>query len=63
MNLTWSGRSCGSNSWLLVQREIYDELVAWMVALIERRTIGNPFDEAAPQGTVINRAQYEKSLR
>lgn len=63
MNFTWSGQSCGSNSRLLVHREVHDELVARVVALIERRRIGDPFDEATQQGTMINRAQYEKSLR
>ncbi|MFC5993612.1 aldehyde dehydrogenase family protein [Pseudonocardia hispaniensis] len=62
MNFTWSGQSCGSNSRLLVQREIHDELVARVVARIERRAIGDPFDETTEQGTMINRAQYEKSL-
>ncbi len=63
MNFTWSGQSCGSNSRLLVQREVHDVLVEKVVALIERRRIGDPFDEATEQGTMINRAQYEKTLR
>lgn len=62
MNFTWSGQSCGSNSRLLVQREVHDELVRRVVARIEGRLIGDPFDEATEQGTMINRAQYDKSL-
>ncbi len=62
MNFTWSGQSCGSNSRLLVQREIHDELVRRVVDLVERRRIGDPFEEGTEQGTMINRAQYEKSL-
>lgn len=62
MNFTWSGQSCGSNSRLLVQRDVHDALVRRVVDLIERRTIGNPFDEDTQQGTMINRAQYDKSL-
>lgn len=62
MNFTWSGQSCGSNSRLLVQRQIHDELVRRIVTLIERRTIGDPLDEATEQGTMINRAQYDRSL-
>ncbi|MBC3191944.1 aldehyde dehydrogenase family protein [Pseudonocardia sp. C8] len=62
MNFTWSGQSCGSNSRLLVQHEVHDELVRRVVERIERRRIGDPFDEATEQGTMINRAQYEKSL-
>ncbi len=62
MNFTWSGQSCGSNSRLLVAREVHDELVAKVVERVERRRIGDPFDETTEQGTMINRAQYEKSL-
>ncbi|MGI8312778.1 aldehyde dehydrogenase family protein [Saccharopolyspora hattusasensis] len=63
MNFTWSGQSCGSNSRLLVQREVHDEVVARIVELIERRRIGDPLAEWSEQGTMINRAQYERSLR
>lgn len=62
MNFTWSGQSCGSNSRLLVQQEIHDELVHRVAERIERRRIGDPFDDSTEQGTMVNRAQYEKSL-
>jgi 2-formylbenzoate dehydrogenase len=62
MNFTWSGQSCGSNSRLLVQSEIHDELLERIVALVAARTIGDPLDPATEQGTMINRAQYEKAL-
>ncbi|MER6901550.1 aldehyde dehydrogenase family protein, partial [Amycolatopsis sp. NPDC000740] len=62
MNFTWSGQSCGSNSRLLVHQDVHDALVARVVELIEARRIGDPFDERTEQGTMINRAQYEKSL-
>jgi len=63
MNFTWSGQSCGSNSRLLVQRGVHDELVARIVELVAARRIGDPLAEWSEQGTMINRAQYEKSLR
>ncbi|MRH28004.1 aldehyde dehydrogenase family protein [Microbacterium sp. SYP-A9085] len=63
MNFTWSGQSCGSNSRLLVQREIHDQLVERVVRLIEARKVGNPLDETTEQGTMINRTQYDKTLR
>jgi acyl-CoA reductase-like NAD-dependent aldehyde dehydrogenase len=63
MNFTWSGQSCGSNSRLLVQRPVHDELLARVVSLVEERTIGDPFAEDSQQGTMINAAQFEKSLR
>ncbi|NMO02018.1 aldehyde dehydrogenase family protein [Gordonia sp. TBRC 11910] len=62
MNFTWSGQSCGSNSRLLVQRPIYEAVIDRVAELVRERTIGDPLDEATEQGTMINRAQYEKSL-
>lgn len=62
MNFTWSGQSCGSNSRLLIQREVYNDLIGRVARLIEGRKIGDPFDDDTQQGTMINRQQYEKSL-
>lgn len=62
MNFTWSGQSCGSNSRLLVHASIYDELVDRVVALLAARHQADPLSEASQQGTMINRAQYEKSM-
>lgn len=62
MNFTWSGQSCGSNSRLLVQRGIYESVVAKVAQLAAARRIGDPLDERSQQGTMINRTQYEKSL-
>ncbi|OYO04814.1 aldehyde dehydrogenase [Enemella evansiae] len=62
MNFTWSGQSCGSNSRLLVQREVHDELVQRIVRIIEARRVGSPFESATEQGTMINQTQYDKSL-
>ena len=63
MNFTWSGQSCGSNSRLLVQRPIYEAVVARVAELVRARKIGDPLEDDSEQGTMINRAQYEKSLR
>lgn len=62
MNFTWSGQSCGSNSRLLVHRDVHDELVAKVVALVEARRQDDPLSEASEQGTMINQVQYDKSL-
>lgn len=62
MNFTWSGQSCGSNSRLLVHRSIHDDLVRRVVTLIEQRRIANPLSDTSEQGTMINQAQYDKSL-
>ncbi|MGY1838161.1 MULTISPECIES: aldehyde dehydrogenase family protein [unclassified Modestobacter] len=63
MNLLWSGQSCTSNSRLLVQREVHDDLVVRVVRLIESRRIGNPLDDGCQQGPMINRRQYERALK
>lgn len=63
MNFTWSGQSCGSNSRLLVHRSLHDALVARVVELIDARTIADPLDDRSEQGTMINRAQFDKSVR
>ena len=62
MNFTWSGQSCGSTSRLLVERDMHDALVAKVVALVESRHQADPLSEASQQGTMINRAQFDKSL-
>jgi 2-formylbenzoate dehydrogenase len=62
MNFTWSGQSCGSNSRLLVHRSLHDRLVDRVVDLVEARTVGDPLEEWSEQGTMINRAQFDKSM-
>ncbi|WP_231917798.1 aldehyde dehydrogenase family protein [Microbacterium pygmaeum] len=63
MNFTWSGQSCGSNSRVLVQRSIYPAMTEKIAALVKARTIGDPLSEDSEQGTMINRAQFDKSMR
>jgi acyl-CoA reductase-like NAD-dependent aldehyde dehydrogenase len=63
MNFTWSGQSCGSNSRLLVQRAVYEDVIERVAALVRALRIGDPLREDSEQGTMINEAQYEKSLR
>jgi acyl-CoA reductase-like NAD-dependent aldehyde dehydrogenase len=63
MNFTWSGQSCGSTSRLLVQRSLYAELTEKVAELVRARKIGHPLEEGSQQGTVINQAQFDKSLR
>lgn len=62
MNFTWSGQSCGSTSRLLVHRDIHDALVERVAALVAIRRQDDPLSDASEQGTMINRAQYDKSL-
>lgn len=63
MNFGWQGQSCGSTSRLFLHEEIHDEVLANLIAKIEAREIGNPWDPAAQVGPINNRAQYEKVQR
>lgn len=63
MNFTWSGQSCGSNSRVLVQRNVMDAFLEKTKRIVEARTIGDPLDDESQQGTMINHAQFEKSMR
>ncbi|MGO1561264.1 MAG: aldehyde dehydrogenase family protein [Actinomycetaceae bacterium] len=62
MNFTWSGQSCGSNSRLLVHRSVHDEVVQRVAEIVRGRRQDDPLAEASEQGTMIDEAQYEKSL-
>jgi len=62
MNFTWSGQSCGSNSRLLVHRDVHNTLVQRVAALMQSRHQDDPLSEASEQGTMINELQYDKSL-
>ncbi|MFV0434005.1 MAG: aldehyde dehydrogenase family protein [Leucobacter sp.] len=59
MNFTWSGQSCGSNSRLLVQRSIHDELVERIAEKLDGHRLGDPLDPEAQQGTVIHERAYD----
>ncbi len=59
MNFTWSGQSCGSNSRLLVQRSIHDQLVKRVAEKLEGHRLGDPLDPEAQQGTVIHERHYD----
>lgn len=62
MNFTWSGQSCGSNSRLLVERSVHDELVARIADRLRDHRLGDPLDPASEQGTMIDQRQYDKVL-
>lgn len=62
MNFTWSGQSCGSNSRLLVQREVHDALVERIAQRLEGHRLGDPLDPVAQQGTMIHERHYETVL-
>lgn len=63
MNFTWSGQSCGSNSRVLVQRTVIEDFLERVRPIVEARKIGDPLDDDSQQGTMVDSAQYEKSMR
>ncbi|WP_107656409.1 aldehyde dehydrogenase family protein [Nocardia suismassiliense] len=62
MNFTWSGQSCGSNSRLLVHESIAEEITRLVVAEVEARTVGSPFDEDCQQGPLVSQRQLDRAL-
>jgi betaine-aldehyde dehydrogenase len=62
MNFTFQGQSCGSNSRLIVHREIHDDFVARLVDRISALRVGLPFDRATEVGTLINENHLRKVL-
>jgi aldehyde dehydrogenase (NAD+) len=57
-----SGQTCMAGSRILVQRTIYDRVVAELAERAERITVGNPQDVTTEMGTIASPAQYEKVL-
>ncbi|MEO3787548.1 aldehyde dehydrogenase family protein [Actinocorallia sp. B10E7] len=57
-----SGQGCAFPTRMLVQRSIYDEVVAQVTAIAENITVGDPFDPAVQSGPVINQAAVDRIL-
>lgn len=58
-----SGQTCMAGSRILVQKSIYDTVVAQLAERADRIKVGDPRDEATEMGTIASRPQYEKVLR
>ena len=54
------GEVCSATSRVLVQRNLYDALLARLVEEAERIRIGNGMDDGVLLGPLVNAAQYEK---
>lgn len=64
MNYTaTAGQSCGSTSRLLVHESIADDVLEHVAAQVRSIVVGHPLAEDTQMGPLIDRAQYEKSLR
>ncbi|ROO87945.1 aldehyde dehydrogenase (NAD+) [Actinocorallia herbida] len=57
---TMSGQGCAFPTRMLVQREIYDEVIARVTAIAETITVGDPFDPAVLSGPVVNAAAVDR---
>lgn len=64
MNFTWCGQSCGSTSRILVHDSLHDRFVDALCELLPRRhKPGIATDMRTTMGALVDRAQYDKSLR
>lgn len=57
------GEVCSATSRVLVQKGIYEALLARLVAEAEKIRIGNGFEDGVLLGPLVNAAQYEKVQR
>ncbi len=57
-----SGQACMAPTRLLVERNIYDEVVHEIVGLAEAVEVGDPFDPATLMGPLISQASCERVL-
>jgi len=57
------GEKCSEPTRFLIQRGIYDTVVARLVAKAQEIVCGDPFDARSEQGPQCNRPQFEKILR
>jgi aldehyde dehydrogenase (NAD+) len=57
-----SGQGCAFPTRMLVQREIYEEVIGRVKAVAESITVGDPFDPASLAGPVVNEAALERIL-
>jgi len=64
MNFTaTAGQSCGSTSRLLLHESVADEVLAAVVEQVRAIRVGHPLEPGTQMGPVVDRAQYEKSMR
>jgi acyl-CoA reductase-like NAD-dependent aldehyde dehydrogenase len=57
-----AGQTCICGSRIIVQREIYDDVVAGLAAIAEGIAVGDPTDEGTQLGPVISQRQRDRIL-
>ena len=55
-----AGQSCIAGSRILVQRPVYDEMVARMTAIAKAIKVGDPMDKATGMGPIALDRQFDK---
>lgn len=58
-----NGQSCDAGSRLLVERSVYDEVVALVTAEVAAVEVGDPMEEGDHIGPVVNKKQFEHVQR
>jgi betaine-aldehyde dehydrogenase len=56
------GQICAAGTRIVPQRAIYDEVVERLGQAADGVTLGDPFDEGASMGALINRKQFERVM-
>jgi acyl-CoA reductase-like NAD-dependent aldehyde dehydrogenase len=56
------GQICAAGTRIVAHRSVYDEVVERLGQAAEAVTLGDPFDEGASMGSLINRQQFERVM-
>jgi betaine-aldehyde dehydrogenase len=62
MNFTWCGQSCGSTSRLFVHDQLYDRVLAGVIAGAAHYKPGIPTEMETTMGAIISKAQWNKIM-
>lgn len=57
------GQNCCAGSRAFVQDEVYDDFVERLAERAKKARLGDPLDESTEHGALIDRAQFDKTMR
>jgi acyl-CoA reductase-like NAD-dependent aldehyde dehydrogenase len=55
-----AGQSCTAGSRLLIEKQVYEKVLAWVARGAERLRLGPPLDDATEVGPINNRPQFTR---
>ena len=58
MNFPWQGQSCGSNSRVLVHRDLYEDVLERITAKVAALRLGDPMADTTDMGPINNAKSY-----